>query len=154
MITNGNRDAEARLDSSCGPQTTHRHYPDRKATCSCWRSLLVQTMLSAPGPHLSTLSINQMILTFPHGDGASVVSSAAPFAAGSGSSSGSKSSTRLFCISLSLKCYAPRRIALLRTELYRTPDDLEKLSAHLPDAGADGAWKAIPSLATSRPPHA
>ena len=80
-------------------------------------------------------------LQFPHGDGASVVSSVAPSAAGS--SSGSKSSTRL----LRIECYAPRRMALLRAEHYHTLDDLEELSAHLPDAGADGAWKYIPSLA-------
>lgn len=84
-------------------------------------------------------------LPFPHGDGASVVSSVAPSAAGS--SSGSKSSTRLLCI----ECYAPRRMALLRAELYHTLDDLEELSAHLPDAGADGAWKYIPSLAAMTP---
>ena len=58
----------------------YRHYPDSKATCSCWCSLLLQTMLSAPGPHLSTLFvtlfINQMILKFPHGDGGSVVGGA------------------------------------------------------------------------------
>jgi hypothetical protein len=57
-------------------------------------------------------------LTFPHGDGASVVSSVAPSAAGS--TSGSKSSTRLLCI----ECYAPRRMALLRAELYHSLDDL------------------------------
>ena len=84
-------------------------------------------------------------LPFPHGDGASVVSSVAPSAAGS--SSGSKSSTRLLCI----ECYAPRRMALLRAELYHTLDDLEELSAHVPDAGADGAWKYLPSLAAITP---
>ena len=31
-------------------------------------------------------------------------------------------------------------MALLRAELYHTLDDLEELSAHVPDAGADGAW--------------
>ena len=60
-------------------------------------------------------------LPFPHGDGASVVSSVAPSAAGS--SSGSKSSTQLLCI----ECNAPRRMALLRAELYHTLDDLEEL---------------------------
>ena len=84
-------------------------------------------------------------LPFPHGDGASVVSSVAPSAAGS--SSGSKSSTRLLCI----ECYAPRRMALLRAELYHTLDDLKELSAHLPDADADGAWKYLPSLAAITP---
>ena len=84
-------------------------------------------------------------LQFPHGDGASVVSSVAPSAAGS--SSGSKSSTRLLCI----ECYAPRRMALLRAELYHTLDDLKELSAHLPDADADGAWKYLPSLAAITP---
>ena len=84
-------------------------------------------------------------LPFPHGDGASVVSSVAPSAAGS--SSGSKSSTRLLCI----ECYAPRRMAPMRAELYHTLDALEELSAHLPDAGADGAWKYIPSLAAMTP---
>ena len=39
----------------------------------------------------------------------------------------------------------------LRAELYHTLDDLEELSAHLPDAGADGAWKYIPSLAAMTP---
>jgi hypothetical protein len=42
-------------------------------------------------------------------------------------------------------------MALLRAELYHTLDDLEELSAHLPDAGADGAWKYIPSLAAITP---
>ena len=84
-------------------------------------------------------------LPFSHGDRASVVSSVAPSAAGS--SSGSKSSTRLLCI----ECYAPRRMALLRAELYHTLDDLKELSAHLPDADADGAWKYLPSLAAITP---
>jgi uncharacterized membrane protein len=36
-------------------------------------------------------------------------------------------------------------MALLRAELYHTLDDLKELSAHLPDADADGAWKYLPS---------
>ena len=60
---------------------------------------------------------------FPHGDGASVVSSVAPSAAGS--LSGSKSSTLDLCI----ECYAPSRMALsLLEEFYHTLDDLEELS--------------------------
>ena len=42
-------------------------------------------------------------------------------------------------------------MALLRAELYHTLDDLEELSAHVPDAGADGAWKYLPSLAAITP---
>ena len=42
-------------------------------------------------------------------------------------------------------------MALLRAELYHTLDDLEELSAHLPDAGADGAWKYLPSFAAITP---
>ena len=57
-------------------------------------------------------------LPFPHGDGASVVSSVAPSAAGS--LSGSRPSTLDLCI----ECYAPRRMALLRAELYHSLDDL------------------------------
>jgi hypothetical protein len=81
-------------------------------------------------------------LPFPHGDGASVVSSVAPSAAGS--SSGSKSSTRLLCI----ECYAPRRMALLRAELYHTLDDLEDMGQGAPDdmhdiliSGADKVYR-------------
>jgi hypothetical protein len=39
----------------------------------------------------------------------------------------------------------------LRAELYHTLDDLEELSAHLLDAGADGAWKYLPSFAAITP---
>ena len=42
-------------------------------------------------------------------------------------------------------------MALLRPELYHTLDDLEELSAHLLDAGADGAWKYLPSFAATTP---
>ncbi len=42
-------------------------------------------------------------------------------------------------------------MALLRAELYHTLDDLEELSAHLLDAGADGAWKYLPSFAAITP---
>ena len=42
-------------------------------------------------------------------------------------------------------------MALLRPELYHTLDDLEELSAHLLDAGADGAWKYLPSFAAITP---
>ncbi len=83
---------------------------------------------------------------FPHGDGASAVSSVAPSAAGS--LSGSRPSTLDLCI----ECYAPSRMALsLRAELYHTLEDLEELSAHLLDAGADGAWKYLPSFAAITP---
>ena len=39
----------------------------------------------------------------------------------------------------------------LRAELYHTLDDLEELSAHLLDAGADGTWKYLPSFAAITP---
>ena len=70
----------------------------------------------------------------------------APSAAGS--LSGSRPSTLDLCI----ECYAPSRMALsLRAELYHTLDDLEDLSAHLLDAGADGTWKYLPSFAAFTP---
>lgn len=81
-------------------------------------------------------------LPFPHGDGASLVSTVAPSTT---SASGSKSCTRLLCI----ECYAPRRMALLRAELYDTQDDLDEISA-TPEEG-NGTWSYMPSLATITP---
>jgi hypothetical protein len=82
-------------------------------------------------------------LPFPHGDGASVVSTAAP---STQSTDGGKAGTRLLCI----ECYAPRRMALLRAELYDNLDDLEQLAASAP-ADSDGSWRYVPSLASMTP---
>jgi len=86
-------------------------------------------------------------LPFPHGDGASTISSVAPSPS---SASGSKNGTRLLCI----ECYAPRRMALLREELYDTLDELEELSANNLQESSDGTWRYVPAAIAAMTPDA